>query len=125
MKRKMDQTEKKRKKTMQPMQDLPDNSKGCAETVERLDTLPETAQTRTITGMVEDTLTIAEEDAEEVAEDSKEEAMEGIPTLEEETADNRGLEENVFIVELVDTKKRIVERRKQKKSEQTKPLKER
>ena len=87
--------------------------------------MPETAQIRTITGMVEDTLTIAEEDTEEVAEDSKEEAMEGIPTLEEETADNRGLEENVFIVELVDTKKRIVERRKQKKSEQTKPLKER
>ena len=73
--------------------------------------------------MEEGTLTIVEEDMEEAEEDFKEEVMEGT-TIIEETMDNRGLEENVFIAVLRDTKKLIVERRKQKKIEQTKQLKE-
>ena len=110
---------KKRKKMMRRTQDLPSNSRVCVETVENLGTWRKTVRRKTKTELEEETLTIEEEDLEEVEEDFKEEAMEETTTIKE-TMDNKGLEENVFTVEFPDTKKRTVERRKQKKSERTK-----
>ena len=110
---------KKRKKMTRHTQDLPSNSRACVDAVENLGTWRKTVKRRTKTELEEETLTIEEEDLEEVEEDSKEEAMEGT-TIIKETMDNRGLEENVFTVEFPDTKKRTVERRRQKKSERIK-----
>ena len=93
--------------------------KGMCRNCGKLGHMARDCKEKTKTEMEEETLTIEEEDLEEVEEDSKEEAMEETTTIEE-TMDNRGLEENVFTVELPDTKKWTVERRKQKKSERTK-----
>ena len=69
--------------------------------------------------------TIVEEDLKEAKEDSMEEDMEDRPTEEEVMVDNNESEESVSIAALVDTRKQIVERRKRKKREQTRQLKER
>ena len=106
------------------MQDLPSSSRECVATVERLDTWLDIAE-KEITEMVVEDTTSEVEDMEEAEEDLMEEDSEDFPTQEEETMDSRELEGSASIAVLVDTKKPIVGRRKQRKKGQIKPLKER
>ena len=97
------------------MQRTPSNSRECAVSVESMGTWPRNVET---IEMEEDILVeaVAEAMVEDLEEDP-EEVITGTITTRESRA-------SASIVALLDTVKRIAERRKLRKTEPTKPLKE-